>query len=47
LRSCLRSNYANDTKKDEQDADNRGPIIGLPEMKPDPAKLIPIKENKE
>jgi len=26
---------------------NQGPKIGLPEMKPDPAKLIPIKGNKE
>ena len=47
LRSSLRSNYANNTKKDKQDADNRGPFIVLPEMKSDPAKLIPIKGNKE
>ena len=37
-------------KETEQDVNinpNQGPLIGLPEMKPDPAKLIPIKESKE
>ena len=35
-----------ETEKDVNVNFNRGPLIGLPEMKPDPAKLIPLKENK-
>jgi hypothetical protein len=36
-----------ETEKDVNVNMNRGPAIYLPEMRPDPAKLIPIKENKE
>lgn len=35
------------TEKDINVNHNRGPKIGLPEMKPDPAKLIPIQGGKE
>ena len=36
-----------ESKKDVNVNDHRGPKIGLPEMKPDPAKLIPIKGGKK
>lgn len=35
------------TEKDINITDARGPKIGLPEMKPDPAKLIPIDGGKK
>jgi hypothetical protein len=35
------------TEKDININHNQGPRIGLPEMRPDPAKLIPIILNKE
>ena len=35
------------TEKDINITDTRGPKVGLPEMKPDPAKLIAIEGGKE
>ncbi len=36
-----------ETEKDININNNQGPKIGLPEMRPDPAKLIPLQGGKE